>query len=163
MIVVTLTWPEIMLAINAGIMRRVHAIRSGKAGVYGARKASAWDNDINGAIAEMGCAKWANVFWSGTVGMTTLPDVGEWQVRSKLVAGDRMVVRPDDPDDSIFISVLVDPPDVTLCGWMAGIYAKQEKWLREYPPKPPMYFVDESSLRPMENLWDGQGGQMEQA
>ena len=67
MIEISLTWPEIMLGVDAGVMRRVYALKSNKRGVYGASDESAWDNDINGAIAELACAKWANVFWSGTV------------------------------------------------------------------------------------------------
>ena len=152
MIVVDLSWPEVMQAINVGVMRRVYAVKARKVGVYGAREASAWDNDINGAIAEMACAKWANVFWSGTVGVTTLPDVGRWQVRSKLAAGERLVIRPDDADDEIFVSALVQIPNVTLCGWMLGRNAKRKEWLKEYPPKPAMYFIEDKFLRAMEAL-----------
>lgn len=149
---IRLTWSEVLLAINAGVMRRCYAIKSGKLSAYGARMESAWDNDINGAIAEFGCAKWANVFWNGTVGVTTASDVGRWQVRSKVVIGHRLVVRPDDNDDEIFISVLVQIPIVTLCGWLSGREAKQPRWLQTYDPKPPMYFIEDEFLRPMEEL-----------
>lgn len=150
--VLTLSWSEVMLAINAGVMRRVYAVKSGKAGVYGARDESVWDNDINGAIAEMGCAKWANVFWNGTVGVTTSPDVGKWQVRSKVIKGHRLVVRPSDNDGDVFVSVLVQIPNVVLCGWLFGRDAKRSEWLQTFEPKPAMYFVEDQFLRPMDEL-----------
>lgn len=144
---INLTWSEVAMAANVGVMRRMVALKCNKLGVYGANDEAAWDNDINGAIAEFGAAKWANVFWSGTVGITTLPDVGRWQIRSKVKADHRLVVRPSDGDDDVFVSVFVQIPKVTLCGWLTGIEAKQDKWLKEYAPKPPMYFIDNKFLR----------------
>jgi hypothetical protein len=149
---IRLEWAEIMLAVSAGTMRRIFALKNGKCGVYGASDEAAWDNDINGAIAELACAKWANVFWNGTVGITTLPDVGKWQIRSKVIDGHRLVVRPTDADRQIFISALVQLPIVSLCGWLFGADAKNAHWLKEYPPKPPMYFVEDQYLQPMETL-----------
>jgi len=152
MIEISLTWPEIMLGVDAGVMRRVYALKSNKRGVYGASDESAWDNDINGAIAELACAKWANVFWSGHVGITTAPDVGPWQVRSKIVRGHRLVVRPTDEDNAVFVSALVQIPSVFLCGWLFGHEAKKEQWLKTYPPKPPMYFIEDQHLKSMNIL-----------
>lgn len=149
---IKLEWSELILAANAGMMRRVFALRNGKPGVYGAKDEGAWDNDINGAIAELACAKWANVYWSGTVGLTTSRDVGGWQVRSKVVEGHRLVVRPTDKDDEVFISALVQVPNVVLCGWLYGHEAKSEVWLQDYPPRPPMYFVEDRYLRGMSEL-----------
>jgi hypothetical protein len=58
-------------------------------------------------------------------------------------------VRPSDADGEIFVSVLVCLPNVRLCGWLYGADAKQPAWLKEYPPKPAMYFVEERFLQPM--------------
>lgn len=146
---VRLDWSEVWFGVNAGVMRRLHALRTGKLAAYGAQDDSAWDNDINGALAELGCAKWRNVFWSGTVGSTTLPDVGKWQVRSKILESHRLVVHQDEDDDEVFVLALVKIPIITLCGWLHGRDAKRPEFLKHYPPKPPTYFVENSCLRPM--------------
>jgi len=153
---ILLQWSEIMLGVNAGVMRRIYALKANKQGVYGASNESAWDNDINGAVAELACAKWANTFWNGTVGITTASDVGPWQVRSKVVDGHRLVVRPTDDEGAVFISALVLIPRVILCGWLLGREAKQDRWLYTYPPKPPMYFIEDKHLNDMSSLYDSQ-------
>lgn len=149
--VIELTWPEVLLAANGGVMRRVTALRKGLSGRYGATDEGAWDHDVNGALAELAVAKWAGVFWSGTIGRIDLPDVGTWQVRSKVRPEHRLVVRPDDADDAVFISVLVRAPQCVLCGWLYGDQAKQAQWIVS-KDRPPMYFVPESELTPMERL-----------
>lgn len=154
-VVIPLAWSEVILAANAGMMRRIYALREGKAGVDGAKDEGAWDGDINGAVAELACAKWANVYWNGTVGITTTSDVGKWQVRSKIVSGHRLVVKRNDKDHEVFVSVLVNlaiNPTAVLCGWLHGWQAKNPAWLKTYPPKPPMYFVEDQYLSDMDEL-----------
>ena len=149
-IIVALSWPEVLLAANAGIMRRVSALRRGRADLYPDASRPMWDRDINGALAEVAVAKWMGVFWSGTVGRVDLPDVGNLQVRSKTQDGDRLVVRPDDDDADIFVSVLVQPPQYRLCGWLYGREAKREEWVVSHG----CYFVRDEFLHPMASLPD---------
>jgi hypothetical protein len=149
---IRLLWSEVMLAVQAGVMRRLSALKAGQSGVYGASSVGAWDHDINGAIAELACAKWANVYWNGTVGLIGAPDVGRWQIRSKVSSDHRLVVRPTDANDEIFVLVLLQLPNVQLCGWLYGADAKQQGWLKEYPPRPAMYFVEEAFLQPMKTI-----------
>lgn len=148
---ITLTWPELVLAANAGVMRRISAVKAGRFARYGATDAGAWDHDVNGALAEMAVAKWAGVFWSGTVGQVDAADVGRLQVRSKVDPGHRLVIRPTDIDDEVFISVLVSIPQCKLCGWLTAREAKRDEWLVSVN-RPPMYFVTDQFLRPMEAL-----------
>jgi len=147
-----------MFGADAGVKRRMFALKSGKPAVYGASDEGAWDHDVNGAIAELACAKWAGVYWNGTIGETTLPDVGPWQIRSKIEDGHRLVIRPTDSDNEKYVSVLVTLPTVVLCGWMWGHEGKEAKWLKEYPPKPPMYFIEDHCLRDMQDLATKQPG-----
>lgn len=147
MITVELTWPEILLATNAGVMRRVNAVRNRRQEPYGSRPEAAWNDDINGAIAELALAKHLNVFWAGTVGRIDLPDVGRLQVRSKTQDGDRLVVIASDDDTSIFVSVLVGLPVCRIDGWMMAKEAKRKEWLLPREGLPDRYFVPNSSLR----------------
>lgn len=149
---VCLSWPEIVLAVNVGGMRRISALKTGRQDCDGASIESAWDHDINGALAECAVAKWSNVFWNGTIGSVSLPDVGKLQVRSKIIRGHRLVVKLSDKDDEIFVSALVELPNVSLCGWLLGKEAKQEKWLCSYPGRPKMYFIEDKYLHDMTEL-----------
>jgi hypothetical protein len=154
MIAVELTWSELWLAINAGVLRRLNGVRNRREEPYGARPTAAWNDDINGCIAELALAKYLGVFWSGTVGRIDLPDVGILQVRSKTETGHRLVVLRSDEDTKPFVSVLVGLPICHLCGWMFARDAKREEWLLADPKKPDRFFVPNISLAPMQSLRD---------
>lgn len=145
---IILTWPEVLLGVNAGIMRRVSAMRRGRCNPFPEEGRSIWDRDINGSLAEVAVAKWAGAFWSGTVGRIDTPDVGNLQVRSKTQDGERLVIRPDDKDDEVFVSVLVQPPSCRLCGWLYAGEAKRPEWVVSTG----CYFVRDEFLRPMSEL-----------
>ena len=149
---VMLTWPEVLLAANAGVMRRINAVRNGRQEPYGQRPQSFWTHDINGAVAEVALAKHLDLFWSGTVGRVDLPDVGPLQVRSKNDPKERLVILPTDGDGQIFVSVLVGLPKCTLCGWMRAGEAKRPEWLLPDDAGKKRYFVPNSHLEPMNGL-----------
>jgi hypothetical protein len=150
--VVCLTWPELLLGCYVGVMRRVNALRRARQEPYGERPQASWNDDINGALAELAVAKHFNVFWSGTVGRVDLPDVGPLQVRSKNQADHRLVILKTDADDKLFISVFVATPECRLCGWFRAGDAKQAEWLLPDPPKPDRYFVPNSELHSIDTL-----------
>jgi hypothetical protein len=152
MIPIELTWPELWLAINAGVLRRLNGVRHRRTEPYGARPTAAWNDDINGCIAELALAKYLGLFWSGTVGRLDLPDVGILQVRSKTQRDHRLVILKSDDDAKPFVSVLVEIPVCHLCGWMLARDAKQPAWLLPDPSMPDRFFVPNTELEPMEKL-----------
>jgi hypothetical protein len=153
MIPVDLTWPEILLAANAGVMRRVNAVRKARQDRYGPRPlAGLWTEDINGALAEMALAKHLNAFWSGTVGRVDTSDVGPLHVRSKVEREHRLVILPNDPDDGIFVLVLVSVPTCHVCGWMRAGDVKRSDWLLPDQFDQARYFAPNGELQPMETL-----------
>lgn len=156
--VVTLAWSEILIAASVGAMRRVKSLKKGYKPAYGATKKSAWDHDINGAIAEMGTAVWFGAYWTGmgTIGRVDVADVGSLQVRSKLEFDDRLVIHLDQIDEEVFVSVWVDPPRCTLCGWLKAQDAKKDEWLFQAKGRPPMYYVRNKFLHPMAELKSGE-------
>lgn len=153
---VELSWPELLLAVNAGVMRRLNAVRNGRKEEYGRHPAASWNEDINGCIAELALAKYLGIFWSGTVGRLDLPDVGTLQVRSKTEVGHRLVIRRSDKDAEPFVSVLVGIPVCHLCGWLFAKDAKRETWLLPDPDKPDRFFVPNGELQPIEALLDAE-------
>jgi hypothetical protein len=149
---IELTWPELYLAINAGVLRRLNGVKYRRAEPYGARPTAAWNDDINGCISELALAKYLGIFWSGTVGRLDLPDVGRLQVRSKTETSHRLVVLKTDEDDKPFVSVLVGVPVCHLCGWMFAKDAKNPQWLLPEIGKPDRFFVPNEKLEPMQTL-----------
>jgi hypothetical protein len=152
MIPIELSWAELWLAINAGVLRRLNGVRNHREEPYGARPAAAWNDDINGCIAELALAKYLDIFWSGTVGRLDLPDVGRLQVRSKTEEGHRLVVLRSDKDAQVFVSVLVGIPVCHLCGWMLARDAKRAEWLLPAADKPDRFFVPNGCLEQMQQL-----------
>ncbi|MGY3130081.1 hypothetical protein ACVWZM_000763 [Bradyrhizobium sp. USDA 4501] len=152
MIPVELSWSEVWFAINAGVMRRLNAVRNGRKELYQVHAAASWNEDINGCIAELALAKYLGVFWSGTVGRIDLPDVGRLEVRSKIETQHRLVVRKSDDDAKLCVSVLVGIPTCQLCGWMLAQDAKRSEWLLADPGKPDRFFVPNAELHPVETL-----------
>lgn len=149
---VELSWAEIWLAVQAGNLRRLNGVKHRRAEPYGARPTAAWNDDINGSIAELALAKYLDVFWSGTVGRIDLPDVGVLQVRSKTEQDHRLVILRSDDDAKPFVSVFVGVPTCHLCGWMHARDAKRAEWLLPDPSKPDRFFVPNSELLPVDLL-----------
>lgn len=145
----TLSWPEVLLAVSAGTMRHISAIKAGRADLQSGVAPPSWDRDIIGALAEMAVARYFGVFWSGTVGRIDLPDVGRIQVRSKKLDGDRLVIRPDDSDEQVFVSVLVRTPVFRLCGWLRAGEAKRQECGDIVSGR---FFVPDGELHPMDAL-----------
>ncbi len=148
---VRLTWAELNLAGQVGIMRRVIGLKCGWQEVSVSE--SYWGNEVLGAIGEMGVAKYYNVYWANTVGNPGEPDIGPYQVRSKHMMHHCLIVHEKAKDEDVYISVCVQPPRVVLCGWITAAEAKQEHWWREQPPpKASAYFVPNEALHPMDEL-----------
>jgi hypothetical protein len=147
---IELTWPEILIAAHAGVMRYVNALRKARQ-EFDSHDDQSWDGHINGCIAEMAVAKHLGLFWSGTVGIVDAPDVGKLQVRSKRFLHHHLCIKRRDKDSDTFVCVLVDHTALPFCvltGWMAGREAK----LDHYIGKHGLFYVPDKDLHPMEML-----------
>jgi hypothetical protein len=127
----TLTPAEIMQAAQAGVMRRVFAIRNGVKPGHGYDDANPWQIDIEGALAECAVAKRLGRYWPGK-GVIKASDVGgNLQVRSTPYSGGHLIVNPTDPDDEVFIFVTGGNGTYCIRGWMYGRDCKRPEWWRE--------------------------------
>jgi hypothetical protein len=153
-VMIRLRWSEVMLAAHVGTMRRVFALQHDKAAAYGARDEGAWDNDINGAAAEMACAKWVNTYWNGTIGITSGHDVGGLIGVRSCTPGRRLILHPRDQNEAPFVLAWVRvPPLVELCGWMLASEGKQQEfWCDPSGTGRPAYFVPAGKLHSMATL-----------
>ena len=101
---VTLTWSEVFHASSIGRMRKVRSMQKGSQNNHGF-SGSGWNEDIEGACAEMAVAKSLQIYWNGGVDTYKDSDVGHYQVRWSDKHNNSLIVRPDDADDAVFVFV----------------------------------------------------------
>lgn len=143
-----LTTADLYLAAQAGILRRISAIKSNRHQRHGNRETALWDQDIEGCIAEMLVAKAFNINWTPYADdpKSLKSDVGEdIQVRSTKRSDGCLLVHPDDPDEQMFVLVTGTGLDKTIKGYIKGSYAKKPKYWRTSTGRP-CYFVPQSDL-----------------
>lgn len=112
------------------------------------------NEEIVGMCGEMAAAIALNVFWWPSVNTfhaeSDLPNGIE--VRSTIKRGHKLIVRPNDPDDRIYVLVVGDPPTMTVVGWMVGADAKQDRFSFNPDDIRPAWFVPQSDLNPINVL-----------
>lgn len=153
MIIVELSFANVMQAALVGVMRQVTNVRDKRKHRYGATNEETWDMNINGAIGELALAKHLGWYWDGALGNFKADDVGHHQVRATTWENGRLLIHHEDKDDRKFVLVtLHDMPCVTLAGWMLGQDAKDPAYWAEPRRGRGCYAVPQEMLRPMEEL-----------
>jgi hypothetical protein len=155
---VRLEWFEISAAAQVGVSRNVEAIRAG----YRSRmrgKDSMWDRHVLGALGECAFAKATGRYWSGSVNtFKSGGDVGNTiQIRTRSKHDYDLIVRDDDRDDDIYVLVTGGPQEFLVHGWMLCADAKSKQFVSDYGGYGEAYFVPQSELRPVEELFLGDG------
>lgn len=148
---VKLAWYEVLQASETGRMRKIISMQKGSQNNHGF-SGSGWNEDIEGACAELAVAKRLNRYWDGGIDTYKAGDVGGYQVRWSPTHSNSLIVRPPDADDAVFIFATGLCPDYRVQGWMRGGDAKQEQWCRQPNGRPPAYFVPASALHSIDTL-----------
>lgn len=132
MIEVQLTWTELMMAANVGVMRRLTSLKEGYSNGRFSDQ-SDWDIDIDGACGECAFAKLRGFYWNAGNRTFKSPDVENWQVRATRYEDGHLIVRPKDkdPDNTRYVLVICDAPNFKIVGSMSIFEAKQEEYWRK--------------------------------
>lgn len=102
--------------------------------------------DLPGAAGECAGHKGLGLVWTGSVGTFKLPDARHnIQFRTAPRYGS-MIVRPDDDRRDYYVLVQGKLPDFWIMGWMLGLDARREMWIRAPNRRPPAWFVPASAL-----------------
>lgn len=148
---ITLGLRERIMAANVGQMRRLTAMRRESAHSHGATDLG-WDEDIEGAAAELIVAKYLNVFWNLETDVGD-PDIGtNIQVRWTRRHDNSLIIRPADNPDHFYVLVTGQMPTMTIQGFIRGIEAQDPAWLRSPNMRPGAWFVPSEYLGPIEHL-----------
>ena len=151
---VQLTRWELYFAALVGVRRNIASFQVRSTNKV-KNKDFGWHTDIEAACAEMAVAKHFNFYWDGSVNTFKLPDVGGIQVRHTQKLDGCLIVRPDDSDEGIYLSVVGTSPIYLIVGWSYGHEAKQDQYLEPgYNDMPPAWFVPQKYLRDIHELKD---------
>ena len=143
--VIRLTPDEICLAAFHAVIRR----RAKLAGLRADRQQasrSTWDNEIEGASAELAYSKQCGRYWSGLTGLK-VPDCDKEEVRwTKHEGTGGLIAYPDDADTARLILMDGFAPCYRVIGWA---YAREAKQARFRQPEG-YYLVPRKLLRSIE-------------
>jgi hypothetical protein len=151
---VALSWYELLYAAQVGMQRTLRSVARGSNDrAHSNSEQRLWTESIEGAAGELAFAKWAGLYWSGSIDtFTKEPDVGPYHVRTRSKDWYDMIVRPHDADDEPYVLVIGKSPNFQVIGWLYGREAKQEQWKDTKGGGNPAYFVPKAELRPIGEL-----------
>jgi hypothetical protein len=153
---VHLTPEEIEAATQEGRARHANARAQGFQHNAGFEPKGATE-DVNGRAAEIAVAKLLGVF----PGVFDLQqdsanrhdgDVAHHEVRHTHLEHGRLIIRPRDPDDRVYVLVVGTMPDLRIVGWIRGAEAKQQSWWMAPNERPGAYFVPQDALHDIADL-----------
>ena len=136
------------MASEIGRLRQLASVKAGRQDQHGFA-GDGWSEHIEGACGEQAVAKALNVYWDGSIDSFKRDDLPGLQVRTRSNHQWDLLIRPNDPDQAVYVLVTGRCPSYRVHGWIHGHEAKQACWLRDYGNRPPAYFVPQSALRPI--------------
>lgn len=152
MISVELTETEVREAVQVGIDRNIAAIKDRRSDRF--ETEAGWQAHIIGALGEKAFCKAYDLPWSKSVNtFKTEADVGvniEIRTRASLKHG--MIVRKDDDPKRVYVLVVGSAFHFKIVGWLSGVDAQLDCWLKNYGGHGEAYFVDKAALHPMDLL-----------
>jgi hypothetical protein len=149
---ITLDENDIRLAAHVAFDRGWASFIQGSKNVNGGEKDPFYRHVI-GALGEVAFAKWADLYWDGSIGRFRGMggDVGKFQIRARQ-GYLPLIIRPTDGDQDVFVLVCkVTPITWDVYGWTRGMIGKQRGKV-ERMQGGPRYLVDPSLLADMREL-----------
>lgn len=147
MIEVRLTPSEMLLAANAGVMRQIENLKSGKSrNTHGYDEKDPWGTHIEGCAGEMAVAKILNQYWKGK-GERGERDVGADDVRTSAEHHFRLILHPNDDSNVIFWHVTGRDGVYKIHGWVYAEEGKNPKYWQDPKGNRPAYFVPNEVIR----------------
>ena len=140
------------MAAIVGVRRKIHSLGSKDTNHVGNKKFG-WQEDIEGACAELAVGKAFNIFWNGSVNTYKAPDLsGRLQVRYTELDHGSLIFRGNDNVNDNFILVTGLAPNYIIRGWLKGCDAKQDEYIKYPDDKIPSWFVPQNKLLPIGQL-----------
>lgn len=132
-------------AAGVGVRRKLKNLRIGRQEWYGNSTDENWQQQIEGAMAELVIAKFMRYDWSG-LGEPGQPDVGPDDVRHTSYSRGCLLLHLGDKDDRVFWLVTGGYGQYQVRGWIVARDGKQERWWRDPKGGRPCFFVPQAHL-----------------
>jgi hypothetical protein len=147
---VQLSAQEIMLAANAGVVRRVRAISANAQRTHGQPDNNRWEQDIEGCCAEVAVCKALGIYWTGAERIRA-NDAGSFDVRYTPHPNGCLILHDEDPDRR-FVLVIGKYGVYRLAGWIDAVEGKVERFWGDKGHNRPAYWIPQDELHPMDTL-----------
>lgn len=148
-----LAWYEQLIAATIGSTRRLETQRRG---IQPTGRPGNWQDDIEGAAAEMAVAKHYDIYWSGSVNSFEKPDLPRLHVRSVDGSHKCLIVREADrkhDPSEYFVLVQGRCPDYEIVGAIRCGEVFRDEWVKnpatDFGDLKPAWFVPRSALGPL--------------
>lgn len=129
--VIELTPDEVHTAALHGLFRRAQKI-AGKRSPRKQMMRSSWDDEVEGACAELAFCKWRGVYWTG-LSQLRARDGGEFEVRYTHHEGNGgLIIYEHDIDDRVFVLIDGYAPRFRLVGWLRGRDGKRDEYRKPF-------------------------------
>lgn len=144
---VRLTEIEMEMASLVGCKRRAESRAKNRQQPQGYNESDAWRNDIEGAAAELAYCKATETYWPGSINSFKDADCGKLtQIRQTHHLNGSLIVRDNDPDTHFYVLVVGHCPIFNIIGWIRGVDAKKNEFVRCPGDMNPAYFVPQKHL-----------------
>jgi hypothetical protein len=125
--VIELTPDEIHTAALHGLLRRTQKL-AGRRGDRTQQQRSTWDNEVEGACAELAFCKWRGTYWTG-LSQIRARDGGGFEVRYTVHDGTGgLIIYEHDIEDCVFVLIDGHAPRFRLVGWLRGRDGKRDEY-----------------------------------
>lgn len=160
MIGVRLTRPQLFFGAQIGVMRHMSALFDASSNGYGLDPdCDGWGLHIEGACGEQAAARSTGRWWPASNRTYKRDcDVLGFEVRTRSSHFYDLIIRPNDPDNRVFVLVTGRAPDFCVRGWIYARDGKLAEYERQHANRAAAYFVPQSALHPIETLPDHKGG-----
>jgi len=123
MITVTLTPDEIAAAATHGIRRRIKK-HEGERGDREQKERSIWDNEIEGACAELAWSKYWGQYWSGLSGLRSQDAAGA-EVKWTRHDNGGLIINSSVKNHEVLVLAKGFAPTFTFVGWITAEEGRQ--------------------------------------
>lgn len=147
---------ELAAAAYVGLRRHMEAIRHDHKRPDGTTPL--WDDDIEGALAELAFSKHHNMYWAAHAGLGGLrvPDVGQVHIRQAKKDFHKLIVRPQDimryGENAPFVLVTGERGRYWIRGWIQTGEARRDEWKENPNGYGQCWMVPPENLWPIDNL-----------
>lgn len=158
---VMISMQEMIYGTTIGAMRQYVSAKDGRKPAHGFDKTdqSPLGVHVDGAVAELAVAKVLGKYYDGTLNTFKKADIGtKVQVRHTVKHNYKLIIRPNDDPDHVFILVTGEAPELCVRGWSYGRDVMKDEYKQDPNNRnSPAWFVPQNALRKVVKTSNEQG------